>query len=82
MSIISDVRSINQYSGLVELHSGPLSVVWSAVDERGQPVVLKAYQKGRMKPRHIRNVIREKRVLQVFNEHRQVHVDVCLQGFL
>ena len=77
MSSTSGVRdtsqasiSISQYHSLLELHSGPLSVVWSAVDERGAQVVLKGYSKLKMKPRHIRNVIREKRVLQVFNEHR------------
>ena len=68
------MTNISQYSSLVELHHGPLSTVWSGVDtkkgSRETTVVIKAYNKDAMLPRHVRNVIREKRILQVFNDNR------------
>ncbi len=71
MATSPSVPKLDQYRDLVELHKGLHSTVWSCRDSaKDSVVVIKSYCKETMQPRHIRNVVREKRLLQVFNESK------------
>jgi serine/threonine protein kinase len=70
-NVNKSIPQLEQYKDLVELHKGQHSTVWSCRDvSKGSIVVIKSYDKEKMRPRHVRSVIREKRLLQALNESR------------
>uniref|UniRef100_A0A7R9V348 Protein kinase domain-containing protein n=1 Tax=Chlamydomonas euryale TaxID=1486919 RepID=A0A7R9V348_9CHLO len=63
-----ELPSIGQYSHKIVLHQGRYSTVWSARDRGGATMVVKAYYKLKMRPRHVRHVVRETRLLQILRD--------------